>query len=250
MLSTSQNRNLQQTKKLKSENSQMNNVILSRLPENEYKELLPDLQFVEMKSHDVIHRPHERIEYVYFPENSLVSSVTVFEDGTTVETGTIGKEGMTGVTIALSKKQSPRESIVQIPGEGWRIKADRFQAALKREGLLAQLMSEFIFAFLMEAAQCAACNSHHDITARLAKWLLISSYKTGRTEFHLTQDFIAQMLGVHRPGVTLVAINLKEAGLINYRRGLVTIIDKEGLEDATCECYEAIKSQYESYAAV
>lgn len=250
MMSTSQIRNLQQTKKLKSENSQINNVILSRLPENEYTELLPDLQFVEMKSHDVIHRPHGTIEYVYFPENSLVSSVTVFEDGTSVETGTIGREGMTGVTISLSKKQSPRESIVQIPGEGWRIKADRFQAALKREGLLGQLVSEFIFAFLMEAAQCAACNSHHDITARLAKWLLISSYKTGRTEFHLTQDFLAQMLGVHRPGVTLVAINLKEAGLINYRRGLITIIDKEGLEDVACECYEAIKSQYESYAAV
>ncbi|HEX8264080.1 MAG TPA: Crp/Fnr family transcriptional regulator [Pyrinomonadaceae bacterium] len=250
MLSTSQNRNLQQTKKLKSENSQINNVILSRLPEKEYKELLPDLQFLELKSHDVIHRPHEHIEYVYFPENSLISSVTVFEDGTSVETGTIGREGMTGVTIALSKKQSPRESIVQIPGEGWRIKADRFQAALKREGLLAQLASEFIFAFLTEAAQCAACNSHHEITARLAKWLLISSYKTGRTEFHLTQDFLAQMLGVHRPGVTLVAINLKEAGLINYRRGIITITDKEGLEEQTCECYEAIKSQYESYATV
>ena len=250
MLSTSQIRNRQQDKKLKSENSQINNVILSRLPENEYQELLPDLQFVEMKSHAIINRPHERAEYVYFPENSLVSTVTVFEDGTSVETGCIGKEGTTGTTIALSKKQSPRESIVQIPGEGWRIKADRFQAALKREGLLAQLVSEFIFAYLTEAAQCAACNSHHDISARLAKWLLISSYKTGRTEFHLTQDFIAQMLGVHRPGVTLVAINLKEAGLINYRRGLITIIDKEGLEDITCECYEAIKSQYESYATV
>lgn len=250
MLSTSRIRSRQQTKKVKSENSQINNVILSRLPEDEYRELLPDLQLVEMKSRQIIHRPGEPVEYVYFPENCLVSSVTVFEDGTSVETGSVGKEGMTGTTIALSKKQSPRESIVQIPGEGWRIKADRFRAALKREGLLAQLVSEFIFAYLTEAAQCAACNSHHDITERLAKWLMISSYKTGRTEFHLTQDFIAQMLGVHRPGVTLVAINLKEAGLINYRRGLVTIIDKEGLEEVTCECYEAIKSQYESYAAV
>jgi CRP-like cAMP-binding protein len=246
MLSTDRIRSVQRAKKLKSENSQINNFILSHLPEKEYNELLPDLQLIEMKSHDIIHRPHEPVEYVYFPENSLVSSVTVFEDGTSVETGCTGKEGVTGAFLALSKKKSPRESIVQISGKGWRIKADRFQTALKREGLLAQLVSEYIFAFLTEAAQCAACNSHHNITERLAKWLLISSYKTGRDQFRLTQDFLAQMLGVHRPGVTLVAINLKEAGLINYSRGLITITDKDGLEESACECYETIKSEYET----
>jgi CRP-like cAMP-binding protein len=229
----------------KATNPQIKNLILSRLPESEYREIAPDLQLVEMKSGNVINRPYEYVEYVYFPETSLVSSVKIFEDGASVETGSIGREGVTSISVALSKRPSPRQSIVQIPGEGYRIKADNFRAGLKRGGLLSELVSEFIFTNFTETAQCVACNSHHSVNQRLAKWLLVSHYKTGRSELELTQDFIAQMLGIHRPGVTLAAIQLKEASLIDYRRGMVSIVDKEGLEEIACECYETLKSDYE-----
>ena len=222
----------------------INNFILSGLPEAEYGEIAPDLQLVEMKRHDIINQPYEYVEYVYFPETSLVSSVKIFENGASVETGSIGREGVSSISAALSKRPSPRQSIVQIPGEGYRIKADKFRAALKRNGLLSELVSEFIFTNFTETAQCVACNSHHSVAERLAKWLLISQCKTNRKELELTQDFIAQMLGIHRPGVTIAAVSLKEAGLIDYRRGLVTIIDKEGLEEFSCECYETLKSYY------
>ena len=220
------------------------NFILSGLPEAEYREIAPDIQSVEMNRNDIINRPYEHVQYVYFPETSLVSSVKIFENGASVETGSIGREGVSSISAALSKRPSPRQSIVQIPGEGYRIKADKFRAALKRNGLLSELVSEFIFTNFTETAQCVACNSHHSVAERLAKWLLISQCKTNRKELELTQDFIAQMLGIHRPGVTIAAVSLKEAGLIDYRRGLVTIIDKEGLEEFSCECYETLKSYY------
>jgi CRP-like cAMP-binding protein len=226
-------------------NPQTNNLILSRLPEAEYRELLPELQRVEMSRSDVINRPFEHVEYVYFPITSMVSSVKIFEDGASIETGSIGREGVTSISVALSKRPSPRQSVVQIPGDGWRVRADKFRAALKCEGLLSVLISEFIFTYLTETAQNVACNSHHSVTERLAKWLLVCQYKTGRKELELTQDFIAQMLGVHRPGVTLAAVSLKEAGLIDYRRGMVSIVDREGLEELACECYETLKSDYE-----
>jgi CRP-like cAMP-binding protein len=245
MLDTAKSNGLGQTV-----NTQTNNFILSRLPVAEYRELFSNLEQVKMQSGNVINRPYEYVEYVYFPETSLVSSVKIFEDGASVETGSIGREGVTSISVALSKRPSPRQSIVQIPGEGYRIKADNFRAGLKRGGLLSELVSEFIFTNFTETAQCVACNSHHSVNQRLAKWLLVSQYKTNRNELELTQDFIAQMLGIHRPGVTLAAINLKEAGLIDYRRGLVSIVDKEGLEELACECYETLKQDYQSILTV
>jgi CRP-like cAMP-binding protein len=229
---------------------QFKNFILSRLPEAEYREIAPDLQLVEMKSHDVINQPYEHVEYVYFPESCLISSVKILEEGNSVETGSIGREGVTGISVALSKRPSPKESIVQIPGEGYGMKADKFRMALKHNSLLSELVSEFIFTNFSETAQVVACNSHHAVNERLAKWLLISQYKTNRNELELTQDFIAQMLGIHRPGVSLAALNLKNAGLIDYHRGLIRIVDKEGLEEVACECYETLKSDYQNSQTV
>jgi CRP-like cAMP-binding protein len=226
---------------------QIGNLILSALPEEEYNRLLPDLEPIKMEIGELIDRPYEVIEYVHFPQDSIVSSVTYLDDGTSVEAGVIGREGTTGIAIALSNTKSPLEVSVQIPGDCLRIKADRFKQALEDNPVLKRLVHRHIFAYIAQVSHVNACNAHHVLEKRLARWLLMCRDRVNSDTVSLTQDFMAQMLGVHRPGVTLVALNLKEAGIINYRRGEITICDRTRLEKASCKCYEAIKKDYDDY---
>jgi CRP-like cAMP-binding protein len=226
---------------------QIGNLILSALPEEEYNRLLPELEPIKMEIGDLIHRPDEVIEYVHFPQDSVVSSVTYLDDGTSVEAGIIGREGTTGIATALSNTTSPLEVTVQIPGDCLRIKADGFKQALEDNSVLKRLVHQHIFAYITQLAHVNACNAHHVLEQRLARWLLMCRERVNSDVLPITQEFIAQMLGVHRPGVTLVALNLKEAGIINYRRGEITICDRAKLEEAACKCYEAIKKDYDDY---
>jgi CRP-like cAMP-binding protein len=226
---------------------QIGNLILSALPEEEYNRLLPELELIKMEIGDLIHRPDEVIEYVHFPQDSIVSSVTYLDDGTSVEAGVIGREGTTGIATALSNTTSPLEVSVQIPGDCLRIKADRFKQALEDNPVLERLVHRHIFAYITQLAHVNACNAHHVLEQRLARWLLMCRDRVNSDVLPVTQEFIAQMLGVHRPGVTIVALNLKEAGIINYRRGEITICDRARLEKASCKCYEAIKKDYDDY---
>lgn len=226
---------------------QIGNLILSALPEEEYRQLLPELEPIKMEIGDIIHRSDEVIEWVHFPQDSIVSSVTYLDDGTSVEAGVIGREGTTGIATALSNTKSPIEISVQIPGGCLRIKADGFKQALEDNPVLKRLVHQHIFAYITQVAHVNACNARHVLEQRLARWLLMCRERLDGDVLPLTQEFIAQMLGVHRPGVTIVALNLKEAGVINYRRGSITICDRAGLKKAACRCYEAIKKEYDGY---
>jgi len=227
--------------------SEIGNQFLARLPEEEYKRLLPDLEQVKMQIGDPIQEPGEIIKDIYFPINCVISQVTALKDGFSVEAGVIGREGCSGIEIALLNKTSPRSTHIQLPGYSLRMKAVKFKAALEQNSGLDKLIRRFTFAYLTQVAQVVSCNSHHRIEERLARWMLMCHDRTEGNELHITQEFIAQMLGVHRPGVTIAILSLKDAGLISNQRGIITIENRAGLEEATCECYEAINIEYNNY---
>ncbi|MDQ4122146.1 MAG: Crp/Fnr family transcriptional regulator [Acidobacteriota bacterium] len=226
------------------------NQILSSLPYKEFDRLKPELKKIKVSHGDILYRPNEPVKFVYFPEDCIVSTITVFDDGTSIENGIVGNEGLLGVAPALSTMKSPREATVQSNGECLRISTDVFRQAFEDNSTLRQLALSYIFAFFEQVAQSGACNKHHTVNQRIARWLLTLRDRTENNQLMITQDSMAQMLGVHRPGITLAAIQLKNAGLINYRRGSVTIEDREGLEEVSCECYRLIKKVYEQYVSI
>ena len=226
------------------------NRILSSLPLAEFKKIQPELKSIKVSHGDVVYQPNEPIKFVYFPENCIISTVTVFDDGTSIENGTIGNEGLLGAAPALSTMTTPREATVQSDGECLRIPTEKFRQAFDQNDTLRQLALSYIFAFFEQVAQAGACNKHHTVNERIARWLLTLHDRSDSDSLQVTQDSMAQMLGVHRPGITLAAIHLKSAGFINYRRGSVQILDRRGLEQASCECYRLIKKAYEQYVSI
>lgn len=227
--------------------SEIRNQFLSLLPEAEYKQLLPDLEQVRMEIGNPIHEADEPIQYVYFPLNCIISQVTTLKDGFSVEAGVIGREGCSGIEFVFSRTTSPRPTHIQLPGDSLRMKADKFRAVLEQNRVFDRLMRRFTFAYFAQVTQVIACNAHHRVEERLARWLLMCHDRMDGNELRITQEFIAQMLGVHRPGVTLAILSLKDAGLISNQRGVVVIENRAGLEETACECYEVINSEYDKY---
>ena len=223
------------------------NLFLSSLPEEEYRRLKPHLERLQAELGNVVYRPNEPTQHVYFPENAIISIVTFLEDGSNIETGIVGNEGICGIGVILSDDVSPREATVQLPGSCQRMKAETFKEEFGRGGKVNRLALRYIYAFIAQISQNAACNNHHRIEARLARWLLSLHDRTDGDELRITQEFIAQMLGVHRPSVSENAVKLQERGLIKYVRGRIKILDREGLEQIACECYPTIKEAYERY---
>lgn len=232
----------EQTLKLRSKN-----FFLSALPEEDFLRLKPHLKSVRMEIYDFVHKPYEPIDFVYFPEDAIVSIVTFLEDGSSVEAGIIGNEGVAGIGAILADHVSPREATIQVAGGLLRMSADKFKEEFARGGTLNRLALRFVFAFTAQISQNIACVCHHQIDKRLARWLLMVHDRIEGDELKMTQEFIAQMLGVHRPTVTHSALKLQELGLIRYNHGRVTILDRNGLEELTCECYAAIKEAYDNY---
>lgn len=226
------------------------NFLLSALPVDEYQQLVPSLKPVKMRHGEVLYQPDEPINHVYFPVDSIISTVTHFEDGTSLESGIVGREGMTGVSVALFDETSQREVVVQSAGRALQMETDKFRGAFESGGSFQQFTLRYVQAFLEQVAQCGACGNHHSVSQRLARWLLMWHDRTDGDVLSITQDFLAQMLGVHRPGVTHAALAFREAGLINYHRGTVNIINRVGLEAVSCECYQTIKRAYERYASL
>ena len=214
------------------------NLLLAALPTGDRDRLVPTLDVVPLKLKDLLHKPGEHIEYVYFPGGGFLSIVTVLEDGSMVEVATIGREGVIGVTAVLDG--TPMSSASMVQGESdtcYRMTADAFRREMDRREAFYELMTRYSQALVGFIMQSTACNAVHSVEQRLARWLLMAQDRMGTDEFPLTQEFVAMMLGATRPTVTIVAGTLQRAGLITYHRGRITILDREKLESASCECY-------------
>jgi CRP-like cAMP-binding protein len=221
------------------------NRILNALPPDEYERLSPHLEPVSLPLRQVLYHPDQPITHVYFPDSGTVSIVSVFEDGRNVEVGMVGNEGMFGVNVFLGSVSTPLEAVVQLPGEGFRMRADVLRREFRQCGPLQDLLLRYTQAFIMQVAQNAACNRAHHIEGQIAKWLLMCQDRAHSPELELTQEFIAMMLGIRRPGVTETAGLLRSKGLIDYVRGSVTVVDRRGLEGLSCECYFMVKKEFE-----
>ena len=220
------------------------NRILKGLPVEEYERLSDYLEPVSMSLGEVLCHPDERITHVYFPNRGTVSLVSVFDDGRSVEVGMVGNEGMFGVCVFLGSISTPLLAQVQLPGDGLRMRAGVLQREFKKGGPLQDLLLRYTQVFITQIAQTAACNRAHSVEGRLSKWLLMCGDRANSKDLELTHDFIGMMLGVRRAGVTEAALTLKSKGLIEYRRGHLTIRDRQGLESITCECYAVVKKEF------
>lgn len=220
------------------------NSLLSTLPAKEYQNLKPNLELVYLPLHQVIYRPGESMEYAYFPNRAMISLVAMMKEGATVEIGLIGKEGMVGIPVLLGGNSTISLAIVQVAGSAMRIQAKHLKAAFDRGGYLQSLLLRYIQARWTQVSQTAACNRLHSLEQRLARWLLLVHDCLQELEFPMTHEYIAQMLGSRRSGVTEAAGMLQKAGIIRYRRGIITIINRQRLETSACECYGIIKAEF------
>ncbi|WP_197702578.1 Crp/Fnr family transcriptional regulator [Sulfuricaulis limicola] len=191
---------------------------------------------------DVLCEPGMPIRHVYFPNSGVISLLTPLGGHESVEVGLVGREGMAGMGLFLGSGVSPVQMLVQGSGSATRMKATSFRNEIKRSPALQLGLSHYLYAFMAQVAQTAACNRHHQLGQRLARWLLMTQDRLQSNEFHLTQEFLAHMLGVRRVGVTRAAGLLQEKKLISYRRGSLTVLDRKGLERASCRCYRDVNN--------
>lgn len=221
------------------------NRLLACLPQSELDLLLPHFELVSLAHGEHVIVPDVPIQHNYFPLNALLSLVTTMEDGASVESGIIGREGMSGIPVLLKANQTTMPTFTQVPGDALKIRAEIIRQAYDRRGALHDLLNRYMHTVVIMGSYSTACNALHKIEARMAKWLLMSSDGVGSDEFNLTHEFLAVMLGVRRASVSEIASALRNDGLIHYSRGQIKIINREGLETVSCECYHKTKSEYE-----
>jgi len=219
------------------------NKILGLLPPPELSALLDRSEVVQVQSRQILFQPQEKIEYVHFPENCVISLVTVLEDGDQVEAMTVGNDGFSEIPIFHGVDNSKNRGIGQITGSARRLSVKDFREVADECAGLRRLLHRYAEFVFETVAQSAACNRLHLIEQRCARWLLMSEDRVGRNRFDLTQEFLAEMLGVRRPGVTVAMGILEKAGLIAHGRGNITVTNRAGLEKAACECYRTIKAR-------
>jgi CRP-like cAMP-binding protein len=221
------------------------NRILAALPEVDRQRLLAHLEPVPLALKQVLSAPHAPITHVYFPLSGVVSLLTVTEVGEAIEVATVGNEGLVGLSAFLDADSSPGQAIVQIAGDALCMPADALRAETLAGGALQTLLHRYTQGRLTQLAQGAACNRLHAMPARCARWLLMTHDRVGIDDFPLTHQFLAQMLGVRRATVTVAVGSLQRANLIRYRRGHITVIDRHGLEGASCACYRIIRDEFD-----
>jgi len=221
------------------------NHLLNALPSGDYKRFASHLELVPMKLGDVLYEPGVQLRYVYFPTTSIVSLLYVLEDGASAEIAIVGNEGILGISLFMGGDTTPSRAVVQSAGHGFRLKAKLLQNEFGRFGPTMHLLLRYTQALITQMSQTAVCNRHHSVDQQLCRWLLLSLDRLQSNELSMTQELIANMLGVRREGVTEAAGKLQDAGLIRYRRGTITVLDRPGVEARSCECYQVVKTEFD-----
>jgi CRP-like cAMP-binding protein len=226
-----------------SPNTPKQNRLLAALPEAEYARLLPDLDLVSMPLGWALYESGAQMDYMYFPTTCIVSLLNVMKSGAAAEIAVTGNEGLVGISLFMGGESTPSRAVVQSAGNGYRLKASVLKKEFALGGDLQHLALRFTQALITQMAQTAVCNRHHSVDQQLCRWLLLSLDRLPSNELRMTQELIANMLGVRREGVTDAARRLQAAGLIHYSRGLITVLDRPKLEQRVCECYGVVKKE-------
>jgi CRP-like cAMP-binding protein len=221
------------------------NHLLAALPDAEWQRWLPELQFVDMPLGQVLYESGTTLGHVYFPTTSIVSLLYVMENGSSAEIAVVGNEGIVGISLFMGGGSTPSRAVVQSAGGGLRLDAKALKTEFDQNGPVLHLLLRYTQALITQMAQTAVCNRHHSLDQQLCRWLLLSLDRLRGDELVMTQELIANMLGVRREGVTEAALNLQRVGLIRYARGRISVLDRAGLERRTCECYAVVKTEYD-----
>jgi len=221
------------------------NRLLAALPAADWQRWLPQLQAVEMPLGHVLCESGRLPTHVYFPTTAIVSLLYVMENGASAEIAVVGNEGIVGVSLFMGGGSTPSRAVVQSAGLGFRMNGQAIKTEFNQSPAVVHLLLRYTQAMITQMAQTAACNRHHSVDKQLCRWLLLSLDRLPGNEIIMTQELIANMLGVRREGVTEAALKLQEAGLIRYVRGHITVLDRQGLEKRTCECYATVKKEYD-----
>lgn len=220
------------------------NRLIAKLPRKERKRLLDHCETVDHAFGDILSERDKPFSHVYFPLTSFISLVATLKGHPPLEMGLIGSEGMLGATVILGVNAAPLRAVVQGPGTALRINTTDFRHAMAESPALQRTMNHYLYVMMAQLSQTAACNHFHEIEPRLARWLLMTHDRAHADHFHLTHEFLADMLGVRRSGITVAAGSLQSKNLIGYTRGEISILDRTGLEAASCECYKAVNNDY------
>ena len=219
------------------------NQLLAALSPTELKRLKPHLEAVEMPLGDVVYESGRQLDHVYFPTTCIVSLLYVLENGSSAEIAVVGYEGIVGISLFMGGESTPSRAVVQSAGQAYRLAARFLQEEFKRGGAMQHLLLRYTQALITQMAQTAVCNRHHSVDQQLCRWLLLSIDRLSTPEITMTQELIANMLGVRREGVTEAAGKLQKAGVISYRRGHIKVLDRKKLEGLSCECYEVVRRE-------
>jgi CRP-like cAMP-binding protein len=220
------------------------NDLLAALPDAELARWLPMLEFVDLPLGHVLYESGVTLDHVYFPSTAIVSLLYVLENGASAEIAVVGKEGIVGISLFMGGGSTPNRAVVQSAGKGLRLGATALQTEFNRSGPVLHLLLRYTQALITQMSQTAVCNRHHSLDQQLCRWLLLSLDRLQGDVLAMTQELIANMLGVRREGVTEAAVQLQAAGLIRYARGRITVLDRAGLEKRSCECYAVVKKEY------
>jgi CRP-like cAMP-binding protein len=222
------------------------NAILSSLTGDDRKLALTGGEIVDVKVRQSVYQPDKRISEAYFPLGAILSVVARMRDGDMIEIGTIGREGTSAIPLVMGSETTANECFCQVPGEAWKMPADTFRTLLDRSGTFRGFVNRYLQAYVNMLGQLAACNRLHSVYERSARWLLMTQDRVGGNSFPLTHEFLAIMLGSRRSSVTVAAAALQRAGFIHYAHGMITILDRPGLEATACECYKVTTEQFGS----
>jgi len=221
------------------------NQLLAVLPRDEWRRWQPHLEPVDLPLGHVLYEPGGTLEHVFFPTTAIVSLLYVMENGASAEIAVVGLEGLVGISLFMGGESTPSRAVVQSAGQAYQLSAKLIKEEFNRSHAVMHLLLRYTQALITQMAQTAVCNRHHSLDQQLCRWLLLSMDRLRGNELVMTQELIANMLGVRREGVTESALKLQRAGLISYSRGHITVIDRAGLEKRTCECYAVVKKEYD-----